>query len=167
MPNPKIIYYLRILHKINDIYSRYELNDKDLEDEITYYYNKDGYSEEEIEELQNFCEIEWKNVLIKLCQGLITKIESKENYKKILNVELNKARKVYQELVKEKKTLDGYEKLYDNKLNDFRDTVEKEIAKYGIENKRFNLSIIIAIIIAVGSIILGAYLQKRGLLNWI
>lgn len=165
MPNPKIIDYLRVLYKINDIYIRYELNDKDLEDELNYYYNKDDYSEAEIKDLQNKCEIEWKDVLLKLCEGLIARINSKQDYKKILKPELDEAKRVYHELDKEKKTLDEYEKLFDNKLNELRDKIEKETAKYGIENKRFFLNIIIAIIIAFGSIIVGAYLQK--LLNWI
>ncbi len=138
MVNQKIADYLRILQKINEIYSRYKVDDdKDLLDEINYYESKDNYSDEEIKELQHKCEIEWKDVLIKLFDGLIAKINSKEDYKKILKVELNQARKVNQELVKEKKTLDEYEKIFDYKLNDLRNTVEREIAKCGIEDKRF------------------------------
>lgn len=145
-PNPIIKDYLRILYKINDIYIRFDLDEKDLEDEINYYHNKDAYSEEEIKELQNKCESEWKEVLIKLCNGLIAKIASKGDYKKILKVELNQAKKIYQELTKEDKTLDEYEKLFDNKYNDLRNTLEREIAKYEIENKRYANAILLGII---------------------
>jgi hypothetical protein len=166
--NQEVADYLRILQKINEIYSRYEVDDdKDLLDEINYYEGKDNYSEEEIKKIQNKCEIEWKDVLIKLFDGSIVLINSNEDYKKILNGELDQAKKVKQELIKEQKTLDEYEKIFDYKLNDLRKTIEREIAKYGIEHKRYIYSIIIAIIIAIGAIIFGAYLQKWGLLNWI
>ena len=80
---------------------------------------------------------------------------------------MEQAKKVKQELIKEKKTLEEYEKLYDYKLNDLRKPIEREIAKYGIESNRFYVTIIVAIATMVGGIILGAYLQKLGLLSWI
>lgn len=167
LPNPKIESYLRILQKINDIYSDYEVADKDLLDEINYYEDKENFLEQEIKEIQNKCEIEWKELLIKLCENLITKIESRNDYKKILKVELKEARKIRQELIKEKKTIEEYEKTFDNRIIALRDSVEINIAKYGIEKDRFWINIVFAILIAVGSIFLGAYLQKWGLMNWI
>ena len=55
LSNSEIAEYLRILFKINDIYSRYEIDDIDLLDEIDYYHNKKDYSDKEIKDFQDKC----------------------------------------------------------------------------------------------------------------
>ena len=131
-----VVEYLRILYKINDIYSRYEIDDVDLLDEIEYYYAKKDYSVEEINELQNKCVIEWKTVLISLCNNLKTKIESKTFYTKLLKSELKQVNKIKIELHNEKKALDEYDDLFDNRLLNLRNEIEREIAKEENQNKK-------------------------------
>lgn len=149
-----VVEYLRILYKINDIYSRYEIDDIDLLDEIEYYHAKKDYSVKEINELQNKCIIEWKTVLTSLCNNLKTKIESKRFYTKLLNSELKQVKKIKIELFNEKKTLDEYEDLFDNKLLNLRDVVEKKIAKEENQNRKFYLGILVGIFLAIMGIII-------------
>ena len=146
--------YLRILYKINDIYSRYELGDIDLLDEIEFYHAKKDYFVEEIEELQNKCIIAWKTVLTSLCDNLKTKIESKRLYTKLLKSELKQVNRIKIELLNEKKPLDEYEDLFDNKLLSLRDVVESKIAKEENQNKKFYYGILVGIFLAVMGIII-------------
>ena len=148
------IEYLRILYKINDIYSRYDLDDIDLLDLIEYYHTKKDYFVEEIDELQNKCIIEWKNVLISLCNNLKVKIESKGFYTKLLKSELKQVNKMKIELLNENKTLEEYEDLFDNKLLSLRDVVESKIAKEENQNQKFIFGIVVGLFFAVIGIII-------------
>ena len=148
------IEYLRILYKINDIYSRYDLDDIDLLDLIEYYHTKKDYFVEEIDELQNKCIIEWKNVLISLCNNLKIKIESKGFYTKLLKSELKQVNKMKIELLNENKTLEEYEDLFDNKLLSLRDVVESKIAKEENQNQKFIFGIVVGLFFAVIGIII-------------
>ena len=141
MPDPRIEGYLRTLHKINEIYSDYEIDNVDLSDKIDYYYSKNEYSDDEIKDLQNKCNFEWDNVLILLCEKLINKIEDKEYYTKLLKNELKQCKKIYNELINEEKTLDEYETIFNNKLSGLQDTVNSKIVKEEKDNSRFWLGV--------------------------
>lgn len=153
------IEYLRILYKINDIYSRYDLDDIDLLDLIEYYHTKKDYFVEEIDELQNKCIIEWKNVLISLCNNLKIKIESKGFYTKLLKSELKQVNKMKIELLNENKTLEEYEDLFDNKLLSLRDVVESKIAKEENQNQKFIFGIVVGLFSAVIGIIISFFVK--------
>jgi len=144
-----VVEYLRILYKINDIYSRYEIDDIDLLDEIEYYHAKKDYSTEEINELQNKCISEWKTVLTSLSNNLKTKIESKSFYTKLLKNELKEVKKIKIELHNEKKALDEYENLFDNKLLNLRNDIESKIAKEENQNRNFYLGILAGILLTI------------------
>lgn len=152
LSNPRIEGYLRILYKINEIYSSYEIDNLDLLDEIEYYYSKNDYSDNEIKDLQNKCNSEWKNVLIPLCEKLKNKIESKEYYKKLLKSELKQCRKIYNEIVNEEKTLDEYETIFDNKLSGLQDTVDSKIAKEEKDDSRFWLGVGVGVVMTLVAI---------------
>ena len=137
MSNPKIEGYLRILYKINEIHSDYDIDNIDLLDEIEYYYGKNDYSDDEIKDLQDKCIIEWYNVLTSLCDKLINKIEGKEYYRKLLKKELKQGKKLYNGLINEEKTLDEYESIFDDKLSVLQDTVDSRIVKEEKDNGRF------------------------------
>lgn len=153
------IEYLRILYKINDIYSRYDLDDIDLLDLIEYYHTKKDYFVEEIDELQNKCIIEWKNVLISLCNNLKIKIESKGFYTKLLKSELKQVNKMKIELLNENKTLEEYEDLFDNKLLSLRDVVESKIAKEENQNQKFIFGMVVGLFLAVIGIIISFFVK--------
>lgn len=149
LSNSEIAEYLRILFKINDIYSRYEIDDIDLLDEIDYYHNKKDYSDKEIKDLQDKCGSEWEGVLTSLCENLINKIEAKKYYEKTLKTELKQIKKIYNELHNEEKTLDDYEQIFDNKLSSIRDIVDSNFAKEERENKKFVYGLIAGLLISM------------------
>ena len=164
LPDPRIEGYLRTLHRINEIYSDYEIDNVDLSDKIDYYYSKNDYSDDEIKDLQSKCNSEWKNVLISLCEKLKNKIEDKEYYTKLLKNELNQCKKIYNELINEEKTLDEYETIFGDKLSVLQDTVNSNIVKEEKDRNRFWIGVgvgVLMTIITIGlSIII--YLNSGG-----
>ena len=141
LPDPRIEGYLRTLHRINEIYSDYEIDNVDLSDKIDYYYSKNDYSDDEIKNLQSKCNFEWKNVLKSLCEKLINIIENKEYYTKLLKNELKQGKKIYNELINEEKTLDEYDTIFANKLSVLQDTVNSKIVKEEKDKNRFWLGV--------------------------
>ena len=147
--------YMRILYKINDIYSRYEIDDIDLLDDIEYYNAKKYYPAEEINELQNKCISTWKTVLTTLCDNLKTQIKSNKYYTQLLKSELKQVKKIKIELLNETKTLDEYEDLFDNKLLSLRDGVESKIATEEYRSNQDKRKLCYAFVLGVISSIIG------------
>lgn len=145
--------YITSLFKINDIYSHYDFGgeEKDLSDEINYYYTKKTYSDDEIQSLQNKCIDEWKLILIKICETLIKNVESNKEYQKILKVELKQVKKIHIDLIHGKKLPDEYEKIFYEKLDELKDKVEVKIDDKNFDKKLFNKSLFYGGLIGLAS----------------
>lgn len=138
MVHPEVSDYIRILYKINEIYTKFnDIEYKDLTDDIDYYTNKKEYSVKEIQDMQDMCISEWKEALVKLSKALITKIESKTKYKKLMKIELKKVKSLHTQITKEKYKLDKYESLFEGAFTDLKDEIDKIIEYDKTENKRF------------------------------
>lgn len=160
MTDQKAEGYVTSLLKINDIYSHYDFegDEKDLSDEIKYFSDKQNYSDDEIQHLQNKCINEWKEILIKICEILIRNVESDEIFQKILKVELKKVKKIRLDLEHGKKLPDEYEAIFNDKLDELKDVVEVKIDTKHIDKKLFNKSLVYGGVIGLASGFVTGYL---------
>ena len=161
MLDPRIEGYIRTLHRINEIYSDYELDNGDLSEKIEYYYGKENYSDNEIKDLQNKCNLEWKNCLISLCKKTTNKIKDKEYYTNLLKNELKQCNKLNNELINEEKSLDEYETIFVNKLSALYNTVNRDIVKEEKNKSRFLLGIVVGVIMTLLTIGLSVFLYLK------
>lgn len=146
--NPKSE-YLRILYKINEIYTRNlpKVN-YDLLNEIEYYSSK-KLNQNDLITLHNFCLNEWNKVLKKLGELLVTKIESKKKFKETLRVEQKEIKKVIIRLEKNCIELSDYEKIYDEDLDKLKDKIEVNLSIEKFEMKKFWPGIIWGFILGI------------------
>lgn len=158
--------YLRMLYKINEIYSRYNLGDEDMDlsEDIKYYSSKNSYDDSEIQGLIEKCNSEWKNLLIKICENLIIKVESENEYLNLLRIELKQVKQIYAIIKKEKKLPDEYEKIFDEELDELKDRVEVKFSEKDFDKRLYKKGLfyggIIGLFIALIVGILLYYLIK-------
>lgn len=119
--------YLRILYKINEIYTRYKLESKDLLDVIHNFESKKTYSENDLNNLEKKCRNEWKKALSLICGSLIKSIESKNLYKELLKIEYKETEKIKNKILNQKLNLEDYEKIFDFDLDKLKDNLDVKL----------------------------------------
>lgn len=155
-----------MLYKIEEIYSRYNLNDEDrdtLYTTIDYYSSRDSSDDSVIQKLVEKCNIEWQKLLIKICEDLINTVEYKKDYLTLLKIELKQVNIIYFDVKNGKKLPDEYEKIFDEQLDKLKDNVEVKIYDKDFDKKISNNSLLYGSIIGVIiSIIVGILFYYLG-----
>ncbi len=164
MDNPKSE-YLRILYKINEIYTRHLPNEKyDLLNEIEHYSSKNNLTQNDLINLQNFCLNEWNKALKKLCALLIKKINSKSKFKEVLKIELKECEKINIKLENNCIEVSEYEQIYDEDLESLKDKVEVKFSIEKFERRKFWIALILGLLFGIIASILAAVLW--GYFGW-
>jgi len=90
------ISFISILHKIKDLYQRYDdINtEEDLENLIYFYEKKESYSNKDLQKLQLKCSEEWGKVLVALCNSIKKRIGKSKNKQKLFGSHLRKAERL-------------------------------------------------------------------------
>ncbi len=138
--------YLRILYKINEVYSKTKL-DYDLLNEIDFY-QKSKLKKNEIKDLENKCLEEWKTLILKLIEILESKT-SKKKYKELLISELKDVSKIKTKISNKSFNLVEFENIFDNELEKIKDNIETKLNKEKQNNKKFWLGITLGFILGV------------------
>lgn len=156
------IEFIVSLHKIKDAYFRYDLGDKsykEVETLISFYEEKPNYSDNDLRRLQLKSEMAWQDLLKRICDTIISKIEKSKNKQKIYSKELRQAR-----MAKEKINFDlklgDYESMFTGEIEPLKLEFDSKCEKDKMEWKRFWLGILIGVII---SIIFGAIFKHFGM----
>lgn len=153
--NPQIG-FISILHKIKDLYQRYDdINtDEDLENLIYFYEKKRFYSDKDLQKLQLKCSEEWKNVLIALCDSIKDKIGSSKNKQKLFGAHLRKAERLKVRIEENNLELEDYENIFYNEIEGLKDSFDSAIIKHRLEWKRFWWGLFIGFVLGiVGSVL--------------
>lgn len=116
--------FIKILYKINDIYSDL-YGGYDLQDDIEHYNSKKSFSKKELTQLKDKCVKEWKSLLIKLCASIIDKINSKKVLGEKLIKQHKKTKIMRSKINNDELALDAYENIY-HEIDNIIDEVKIE-----------------------------------------
>ena len=163
--------YIGMLYRINSIFQHNKLGYEDFIKDINYYSEnvKGGtYSKELLNEIINRCITEWKILLLKICDDLTKRAESRNEYKLSLNKELKKIKNIHKRVTIESLLPDDYEEIYEEHIIKIKDEIEKIINDKDFDKKLFKKSLIYGIIISIVTgiitgLVTGYYLFKWGL----
>lgn len=153
--------YLRVLYKINELYSRYFTGQDDLLDEINYYTSKKRILKKDIKNIENKCKEEWEKILILFCKSLIKRIEKKQKYKNLFKIELKKIKKILKNVSNENISIDKYEKIFDEDLTSLNDRLDVKFYKEKRGTDRFWYGLIVGLVIGAIGIIISLMFWKN------
>ena len=160
--------YISMLYRINGIFQKYELGYEDFINDIEFYREQETYSKELLSDIIKRCVLEWKNLLLIICDNLIKRGEVREEYKLSLKKELKQIKKIKKRVEIESLLPDEYASIFDNELTKLNDEVDKKINDKDFDKKLFRRSLFYGIIISivtgiVTGLVTGYYLFKWGL----
>jgi len=154
------ISFISILHKIKDLYQKYDDIDteEDLENLIYFYEKKDPYSDKDLQKLQIKCSEEWQKVLLALCNSIKKKIGKSKNKQKLFGSHLRKAERLKVKIEENNLELEDYENIFYNEIEGLKDNFDSAIIKHNIEWKRFWFGLIIGFVLGIiGSLVVGFF----------
>ncbi len=133
------ISFISILHKIKDLYQKYDdINtEEDLENLIYFYEKKEDYSNKDLQKLQLKCSEEWGNVLIALCESIKKKIGKSKSKQKLFGSHLRKADRLKVRIEENNLELEDYENMFYDEIEGLKDNFDSAMIKHTIEWKRF------------------------------
>jgi len=158
------ISFISILHKIKDLYQRYDdINtEEDLENLIYFYEKKESYSKRDLQKLQIKCSEEWKEVLLVLCESIKNKIGKSKNKQKLFGSHLRKVERLRVKIEENNLELEDYENIFYNEIEGLKDSFDSSILKHKLEWKRFWFGLIIGFVLGIGGVIVLHYVFGIG-----
>jgi len=153
--------YIRILYKINDGYSSFQIK-QDLIKTIGFYSNKHNYAKEELEELERVCKTEWQKAIALFCDIIINTLENNSKNKEIMCQEINEAKELKEKAKRNNLDLAGYESIFDNDFVKLDRKVRAKLYEQKWENKKFWQGIGIGFILGMGGTIALHYIFGIG-----